>query len=111
MKKLKPSYKHGIMSHPLNTGMSAGFYIENGNNSELQEFIDTHYKKQIDPTGDEELARTRLEKVRTEVKEQGYCVGEIEIKSHRDWCLEVFGVCPADEVEEEFDLEVDNQSV
>jgi hypothetical protein len=115
MKKLEPSNKHGVMQHPLTdgiyaNGIYAGFYIENGNTPELNEYMEKHYTKKVSDSDGEDVARERLEPIRTDLQAQGYVVGEIEIKSHRDWCLEVFGICSDDE-ESEFNKEVDRQSV
>jgi hypothetical protein len=90
MIELTPSYNHAIFAHPLKDGIAVGFYIENGNNPALIPYVEG-VNRTIVPTTDEALARSRLEPIRTDLQAQGYNVGKIETKSHRDWCLEIFG--------------------
>lgn len=115
---MEPSYSNGVMVHPIGDGTDVvGFYIENGNDETLPAYIDENHRQELAGTYTVKEARERLLTVKNAVEEKGYTAGPIEVKTHKDWCVEVFGISPEqydrnrqeeDQVQDALDKEYDD---
>lgn len=104
---MKSSPNNGVMIHPLTEGMYIGFYVENANDDFLPKYIDENFKQVVgDSTNVEALER--LAPVKQAIETKGYTTGPFEVKSHKDWCVDVLGADP-DEYDANRQAELDAQ--
>jgi hypothetical protein len=97
------SNKHAVMlasRQETGTQFLLGFYIEHGDTSSLEEYLEKTWQKDISDLTDDQLLE-RMSLARNDVNSQGYVTGPIQSKTRKQWIVEVFGVLPQQESEQD----------
>ena len=86
-------------------GQCIGFEVKNGNDQFLPDYYEKNLLEVVEPLT-KENAEVMLTGAQEAIKGLGYEVGEVEVKTRKEWCVLSLGVDPEnykDEYEDEYE--------